>query len=202
MAEILDSKLDRVRKFYYQDLLSARMISVELNVSIDAVYYFMRKHKMKRRGLSEHNAATFFHKPQSFSLKENLSAKEKKLKLLGIVLYWCEGYKAKGGTNVDFANSDPKMIFSFMKFLREICGIEEKKLRILVYCYSNQNPLEIIEFWSKLVKVSPSQFSKPYIKDNYRLDKVGKMPHGLIHIRYGDKKLRDLLIRWIGELKS
>jgi len=202
MAEILDSKLEFVKKFYYQDLLSARMIAEKLGVSIDAVYYFMRKYKIKRRNLTEHNAATFFHKPPSFCLKKSLTAQEKELKLLGIVLYWGEGYKVKNGNTVDFANSDPAMISVFVKFLRVVCGVTEERLRVYLYCYSNQNPTELIKYWSQLSGIPSKQFSKPYVRNDYKLGKEDKMRYGLIHVRYNDKKLWLVIMQWIEEYKS
>ena len=103
---------------------------------------------------------------------------------------------------MDFANSDSSMIFIFLKFLREVCGVNEDKLRIYLYCYSNQNIDKIRRYWSRLLKVPIKQFSKPYVRKDFRLDKAGKMPYGLVHIRYYDKKLLHLIRGWIEELKK
>ena len=35
-----------------------------------------------------------------------------------------------------------------------------------------------------------------------QVDKIGKMPYGLVHIRYADKKLLNLLRQWIEETKK
>jgi len=89
----------------------------------------------------------------------------------------------------------------FLRFLREICGITEKKLRVYLYCYENQSPKNLISFWSKETKILKTQFTKPYVRKDFRLDKIDKMPYGLVHIRYADKKLRRLILSWIEEYK-
>ncbi len=107
------------------------------------------------------------------------------------MLYWGEGYKGNErlpAAGVDFANSDYRMILLFLKFLRSVFVLDEKRFRIYVYCYSNQNTEEIIQFWSKITKVPKTQFTKPYIRTDFKTT-ANKMPYGLIHVRYSDKKL-------------
>lgn len=115
----------------------------------------------------------------------------------GVMLYWGEGSQWAGERIVDFANSNPAMIKVFIHFLREICGVEEKRLRCYLYCYSTQSVDDLIEFWSSLTVIPKVQFTKPYVRHDFNPDKIGKMPHGLIHIRYGDKKLLTLFREWI-----
>lgn len=166
-------------------------------MTIDATYRFMRKHNLVRRDKFEQNRVTFNKKEPSFKLKANLSDEEDKLRIAGTMLYWAEGYKVASATLVDFANSDPEMIVVFLRFLRDICGINESKLRVYLYCYSNQNPSLLIDYWSKLTKISKTQFTKPYVREDYDLRKVNKMKKGLIHIRYHDKKLLLLIMDWV-----
>ena len=111
-----------------------------------------------------------------------------------------EGSKWDGEKIVDFANSDPEMIVVFMKFLRNVCGIDESRLRAYLYCYANQKPKELENYWSKLTSIPQKFFYKPYIKKGFKAEKSGKMKHGLIHIRYNDKKLLLALREWIREV--
>lgn len=177
-------------------------IAEKLNCSIHSVCYFMRRHNLKRRSLVEISRRRFEAKLPSFKLKKKLSLKDERLKIIGTVIYWGEGAKSDKTNVVDLANSDPKMVSIFIKFLRQICGVDESKLRILLYCYSNQKPLDLIKFWSKITKVSPKQFSKPYVREDFLPEKEGKMPHGLIHVRYGDKKLLMKIKEWIEDCKK
>lgn len=117
------------------------------------------------------------------------------------MLYWAEGdknlYRKGRGAVVDLANSDSEMIKLFLKFLRRICGVDEQRLRIYLYCYSNQNLDLLKKYWSEITGISLKQFSKPYIKKDFLPEKSSKMKYGLVHIRYLDKKLFCQIKNWI-----
>lgn len=200
MSKIGNDKLKLVKKLYLSDSLSAREIGERLNVSIDAVFYFLRKNQIPRRNQTESNNATFAKKVPSFKINERLSADEKILKAIGVTLYWGEGSKWDGENIVDFANSDSAMITVFMKFLRKICGVDENRLRVYLYCYADQNLKELENFWSELTGIPKNFFYKPYIRKDFKVEKSGKMKNGLIHIRYNDKKLLLVLREWIKEI--
>lgn len=85
--------------------------------------------------------------------------------------------------------------------MREFFILDEKKFRIYLYCYSNQNPKKLINYWSKVTKVPKKQFLKPYIRHDFRVD-GRKMFYGLIHVRYNDKKLLLLLKSFIEQYKN
>lgn len=195
MAAISRDKLKLVRRWYYTGQKSAPRIAEKLGVSVWVVYKFMKRHGLPRRTFSEENALRFERKSPSFQIKRTLTNRERELRALGVALYWGEGYK--GGYGIDFANSNPEMIKLFLKFLRRICGINEKRLRILLYCYANQNVRKLSRFWSKLASVPAKQFSKPYVRKDFKIDKKEKMPFGLVHIRYSDKKLLLLIKKWV-----
>ena len=124
MATISDQQLNNIKKLYRQGL-SVKEITKKLNISIDAGYYFFRKHKIKRRTAKESNSLQFERRQVSFNLKKVLTSDDKQLKIAGIMLYWAEGSKWSGEKNIDFANSDSEMIKIFLSFLRKICGIDE-----------------------------------------------------------------------------
>jgi len=199
MGAIPVAELEQVRRWYYNEGLPAGKIAERLGVSLDAVYYFMRHNGLPRRTLAEENTLRFARKPASFSVKQDLTSAERELKALGIALYWGEGAKFKGAQSIDFANSDPVMIGVFLQFLRTIFVIRESKFRIQLYCYANQNTGELIQFWSTLTGIPKSQFIKPYVRQDFRAEKAGKMRYGLIHVRYCDKKLLLLILDWIKE---
>lgn len=201
-STIAPEYLAKVRQLYSEQSKSAREISEQLEVSIDAVYYFLRRHKIPRRTATEQNSLRFKRQPLSFTIKNKLSHFDQELFIAGVMLYWGEGSKWKGETTVDFANSDPQMVVVFVNFLRQICGVNEKRLRCYFYCYQNQNIEKIIRFWSRTTGIPVDQFTKPYVRKDYRPSKVGKMPYGLIHIRYSDKKLLDMLREWIVAVAS
>jgi hypothetical protein len=201
MSKIGNKNVSLVEKLYLKDKVPMRVIAEKLGVSMDAVVYIMRKHKIPRRSFGEANALSFQNKKLSFQENKNLSSAQEGLKLAGLVLYWGEGYKTKLSHGIDFANSDPNMVEIFVKFLRQIYRVDEKRFRILLYCYVNQDVTSLIDFWSKVARISKKQFTKPYIRKDFKED-GRKMKYGMIHIRYADKKLFLSIMKSIEEMKS
>lgn len=201
MATINKNLVGKVKKLYYLEKLSVQDVADRLDVTIDAVFYCMRKNGLKRRSKWESNAIKFEKQEPSFKLRKLDYEELRTLKTVGTMLYWGEGAK-KADDTVDFANSDKDMILLFMRFLREVCGVNEKRLRVYSYFYANQNIEKNIVFWSKITKIDKKQFTKPYIRYDFREDKLDRMPNGLIHIRYSDKKLLSLIKNWIEEYKK
>lgn len=188
MKQVLQLNSKKVFSLYHKKKLSMREISEKLNVSIDAVVYCMRKNKIPRRTFVETRALVFKNKKASFTRVKKFSRNTKDLEIVGAMLYWAEGYKSPKNNIVDFTNSDPWMIIIFLVFLRTVYNLDEKKFRIYLYCYKNQNVKKLIKFWSKITRIPINQFSKPYIRTDFRED-GRKMENGMIHIRYSDKKL-------------
>ena len=194
--------INLVKKLYYQEKLSTIDIAERFNVTPWVIIRFMRKFGLPRRSFKETNKIVFERKPISFHIKKKLSKKEEVLKIAGIMLYWAEGGKSNAKIRiwtVDLANCDPLMIELFLKFLRKICGVDEKRLRVLLYCYADQDVEDLKNFWHKVTKISLKQFIKPYIKKDFSSEKGRKMKHGLVHIRYSDKKLLLQIENWIKE---
>lgn len=201
MVAIDIEKLNLVKQLYYKNNHSMREIGEKLGVSIDAVVYFMRRHDLKRRTLKEDSVVRFENKPLSYSLKEKLTVEQERLKMVGVALYWGEGYKTEKSSGIDLANSDVAMVLVFLRFLREICVVDEKRLRVLLYCYSNQDTEKLVKFWSKATRIPVKQFTKPYVRKDFNNAMLDKMPYGMVHIRYSDKKLLKVIKEWIEDVK-
>ena len=167
-----------------------RVVAEHYKVSIDAVTYVLRKSAIPRRSFIEANRISFESKLASFSLK---SERDKELEIIGVMLYWAEGYKRETASGVDFTNSDPDMVLLFLKFMQSRYVLDENRLHFSLYYYSDQDLSEVIKFWCKKLKVSKSQFKNHYMKKDPQTNKR-KMAYGVLHIRYNDKKmLRDIL---------
>lgn len=202
MTAINEKILDKVKKLYYGDQLSVQEVANKLNTSIDAVFYCMRKNGLTRRKSNESNSINFERSVPSYKLRNLTNEELRTLKVIGTMLYWGEGGKSDKAQTVDFANSDKDMIILFLKFLRKVCGVDEKRLRVLPYYYANHDIEKNTKYWSKISKISRKQFTKPYIRKDYDENKKHKMPYGLIHVRYADKKLLKLIKGWIDEYKN
>ncbi len=204
MAAIHQKNLNLVKKLYYEDKKSMNDIAIHFSVSIDCVAYFMRHHDLKRRTSREASATAFENKIASFSPRSIDKSSLSELRAILAMLYWGEGYKGTylyAEKTMDFANSDPTMIQVFINILRSLYQVDEKKFRVLLYCYSNQNVPDLIKFWSRLTKIPKVQFTKPYVRTDSQKN-VRAMKYGLIHVRYHDKKLLKEFLNLIESIKS
>jgi len=161
-------------------------ISFISGLSLKQIYSSLRRQKIPRKSLSEQNKILFERKQPSFNFKETLSLKDRELLIAAIMLYYGEG--AKTGVTVDMANSDVLVIKLFLKFLRKVCRVKEEKLRFYLYCFKDQNADALIKYWSSQLNAGTAQFTKPYVRPTVNRGSRS-MPYGVMHIRYGDKKL-------------
>ncbi|MBI3614963.1 MAG: hypothetical protein HY211_00415 [Candidatus Omnitrophica bacterium] len=186
---------EELRKRYWQEQRSIPEISKISKINKHVLYELMRKHGISRRTRSESNYLVYRDKP-AFILRKELSQAQRRLKTAGLMLYWGEG--AKQHHTVDLANTDPKVILVFLRFLREICGVSESRLRAFLYIYEGQNVDHIRRYWSELTRIPESQFFKPYIS-RFRSGRVRQkvLPNGVFHIRYSDKRLLQQILSWI-----
>lgn len=186
-------------KTLYQNGYSMVQIAHQLGCSASVVRYWLDKHNIIRRSISDAITAVYVTKFQKkpFRLKKYLSQAEEQLKVAGIMLYWGEG--SKTGNAVKFANSDPTMVRLFVHFLRSICGISTERLKILMHLYPDQDEKELKLFWARIAGISSSQFYRSYI----HIGRVGtykkKSQYGTISLIYSDKKLLRIILAWIDE---
>jgi hypothetical protein len=145
--------------------------------------------------------------------KDISTLSKRELLILGVGLYWGEGYKrpiikngkARSYHPVSLSNSDPKLVITFLKFLREVCDVEEKKLHAGLRIYEHQNARQLLQFWSKSTKIPEERFEKHY----YGVSKssLGKrpfniLPYGTIQIRVYDTNLYHKIMGWLEGLSN
>jgi hypothetical protein len=145
--------------------------------------------------------------------KEIADLSKRELFLIGISLYWAEGYKRPKVQNgkiktwhpVSITNSDPFLVKMFLKFLREVCEVSEGKITANVRIYEHQNENYLLDFWSKLTDISHNRFQKFYY--GISQSSLGKrpfniLPYGTIQIRVNDTKLYHRIMGWIDGLAN
>jgi transposase-like protein len=108
-------------------------------------------------------------------------------KLLCSFLYWAEGGKSTN-SYIDFNNSEPRMVSTFLTLLRKSFPIHEEKLRALIHIHEYHNEKEIREYWSGLTKIPKLQFTKSYRKP-HTAKRIRPNYKGSIRIRYYDSKI-------------
>ncbi len=149
----------------------------------------------------------------SKSSQEIKSMTQNELKIAGIALYWAEGYKRpqiKNGREitshaVSFANSDPKLIGLFLRFIRETCSVSENKIKVGIHIYEHHNEKEIVSYWQKVTKLPRNNFGKVYrgvSVSSKRKRPYNRLPYGTIQIRINDTILFHKIMGWIKGIKK
>lgn len=186
MASIPRNKWQRAADLYVSGL-PMRAVAEKMNTSIDAVTYVLRKLRVPRRSFEDAQRIAFGSKKPSFSIRRKVE-RSAELEVMGAMLYWAEGHRTKGATGLDFANSDAAMAELFIRFLRDRYALDESRFRCFLYCYEDQDVGRLTDFWVRTLGVPRAQFTKPHVRPDPKVN-VRSMPHGLIHVRYSDKKL-------------
>ena len=85
---------------------------------------------------------------------------EREFLVAGTALYAGEGAKTDG--EIAFANSDPRMILFFVKWLRHFVDVDESRLRVRLYLHQGLDLGAACAFWRDLTDIPLSQFGKVY----------------------------------------
>lgn len=96
-------------------------------------------------------------------------------KFLAGLLYGCEGSKYPASNRAAFANSDPKLLVTFLRLLKKGFELDKDQFSVHLQIHSNHNYNELKKKWSNILSISVDQFIKPTIttprgkkhRDNY-----------------------------------
>ena len=133
---------------------------------------------------------------------------QREIFLLGVSLYWAEGYKRviirKGMKKtfhpISMVNSDPEMIKMFLRFIREVCEVPEHKIFPSLRIYDHQNEKELLAFWSGVTGLPLAAFRKSYkgvSRSSQGTRPFNVLPYGTIQIRVNDTQLYHRVMGWI-----
>ncbi len=113
----------------------------------------------------------------------------------GINLYWGEGdSKLKNGI-VRLVNTDSRMLLLFVKFLKEICKLQQDKILAVMTLYPDLNEKKCRLFWQKSTGISKNQFRKTqFIKGKHPTKKV---ENGMCTVLVHSRGLKEKIYTWI-----
>lgn len=135
------------------------------------------------------------------------------LLVVGVTLYWGEGYKKAKRKNgrqlnnhpIQLTNSDPALARTFVRFLNQVMNVPLADIQLNLRIYDHINENKALEYWMKatglprnshkgttrLVSIA-SQRKKPY----------NSLPFGTVEIRMNDTERFHHLMGWLEGLKS
>ncbi len=103
------------------------------------------------------------------ALQDIVGISEYELLILGTALYWAEGSKQKEhlvSVGVIFSNSDISMVRVFMRYLKDICKIEEDEIYFEISIHETADYKAIQQWWSSELNVSIEKLQRVYFKKN------------------------------------
>lgn len=163
----------------------------ELKVTHATVLYWCKKFNISRRSWKESTYIKQNPQGDPFFISRKLSLKGKALLNAGLLLYWAEGNK--GQSSVRLANLDHRMILLFLRFLREICHINEHRLFLYVRVYKKFSLESAHQYWSKYLNIPASRiFVYPHTdKRSKRTRQWSK--YGIATLEFHNIKLKQWL---------
>jgi hypothetical protein len=190
--------INRIIKLYKTGR-SAAEIGESLGIPWRRVIYLMDKYNIKRRTLSE--AIYCKHNPggDPFSIKENLSSVEERLKILALGLYLNEGSKSNS-ISVRLSNSNPTLVNIFIKFLKIICGVRSQKIKFLLTLHHDTQLEQAQQYWSRQLDIPLAQLNKSAVvnqQGNGTYKK--KAAYGALTVCVHNMKLRKIIQNWVSE---
>jgi hypothetical protein len=121
----------------------------------------------------------------------------------GTLLYWCEGSKRERDRRVEFVNSDSRMIWIFMRYLRAR-GVEENRIRARMMIHIQDDETKCRNYWKRVTSLKDSNFLPTVVKGTSLVR--GPLPHGTIAIRYNSvhllRQIKDDISDLVNELTS
>jgi hypothetical protein len=185
---------EQLERLYCDERLSMAEIAQELDCSINKVVYWMEHHQIPRRNRDEANYIKHNPNGDPFRIKEIETAEDRELFQLGIGLYIGEGSKEKH--RVLLANTDPDVIRAFLRFLREICGVDEKRIYAWLNIFDDVDLEEASNYWKQVTGLSESQFFKPTIRTSKGGSYRNKSRYGTLTVGLSSTKLSSKIQEW------
>jgi hypothetical protein len=132
--------------------------------------------------------------------KEITSLDSDVFKMLGAVLYWCEGNKNK---SMAITNSDPRIIEFSVRWFKEIANISPERLKAYLHIHYGNDEKKIKRYWSTLTGIPLKNFGKSFIKPKGTGHRKNILPNGIIRIGVlgdGTSNLRHRIFSWVEKI--
>lgn len=192
-------------------LSTAQLWTKEVILSKEQKQHIAIEHRKKlmlgqRKFIEQRKAQKVEKELQTFTKakKEIRDKKSDAFFMIGLALYWAEGFKKDH--SLGFVNSDPVMIQIFLKWLKTYGEISSRniRLRLQIHDVYRASTESTQLYWSHLLHVPVSQFQAPFYQlSKFRPTSIDPTYRGLLRVRVIES--RELFIKilgWLEGLKS
>ena len=143
------------------------------------------------------NLKDAYHEAREEARKEFMELKYNPLFIAGLMLYWGEGDKVTRH-NTRLTNTDSEMIRLFVFFLTHACQIPEERIKASVLVYPDLNAAECLAYWSRVSKISRSNFTKCIaIRGRH---KTKRLPSGVCIVVVSSAYFKTKILEWMSLL--
>jgi hypothetical protein len=186
-------------ELYCNQKMSMAEIAKHLGVPYKTVVYWMSKHGIPRRSPSEATYVKRNPDGDPFKIKKLKTKEDSELFAFGVGLYAGEGKKTCN-SEVGFANTDARIIKSFLRFLREICGVNENKIVAELNIFDDVDLEAAVKYWMYVTNIPRTQFVKPIVRKSRDGTYKNKSVYGTLTVRVFNKKLLSQILSWCDEM--
>lgn len=119
---------------------------------------------------------------REFGKKEIGKLSKRDLWMLGLGLYIGEG--AKTTESIRISNSDPVIIATSIRWLKEACNLSNENMTIRIHIYPDNDEIKAKKYWRKVTSLPYKNFRKTIVdvRTNKKPGNNSKLPHGTAHI--------------------
>lgn len=117
----------------------------------------------------------------------------------GLALYWAEGSK-KDRFCVRFANSDPCLVQSWLRFLTDYCEVPRDRILLTIHLHPNISERKAKRFWSETLAIPLTQFRRSLTQlslSSQRKRPYNTLPYGTCRVHVGSSLLKQQLEGWM-----
>jgi len=177
-------------------------IARELKCSVHTVVYWMEKHGIQRRSISEAMYLKANPTGDPYKIRNYISPNEKFLLGLAIGIYLGEGNKT-ALHSLRVTNSNPIILRVFLHFLDQICNFNPVRISYSIVCFNDTNPETARRYWAEIFHIIPEKFGKitqipKQSKGTYRK----KSLYGVCTVQANNVKLRNWFFKRIDDLDN
>lgn len=142
-----------------------------------------------------------------------LDLTKKEMLLVGVCLYWGEGYKKPKNKNgrevvnhpIQLTNSDPALAKAFVRFLIEVMQARPSDIKLSLRLYDHINEQTALAFWLKATGLPRSCYlntTRLISLSSKRKKPYNSLPFGTVEIRMNDTERFHRLMGWLEGLKT
>ncbi|MBI3589129.1 MAG: hypothetical protein HY093_01810 [Candidatus Liptonbacteria bacterium] len=197
MTEFVILTKEKLEDLYLKNKLSVPVIAQKLGCSEHKINYWLGKHNILKRTISEAVYLKYNPKGDPFKFNPPITAEDHELFGMGVGLYWGEGNKANKNI-VKLGNSDSELLKVFIQFLIKFFNIKKQDLRFHLHIFTDINLRKAKGFWIYELGIKENQIYKPTITQTGKLGTYRhKSQYGVMTVYYANTKLRNLIVNLI-----